>query len=326
MRVLVTGSNGFVGSHLVEKLIEKNYDVSCLVRKTSDLKWIQHLPVKFVYGDIVDPDSLNPCVQGMDYIYHVGGIVRARSESEFDRVNYFGTKNLLEANKLHNSQLKRFVFVSSQAAAGPSLDGTPLSENEAPRPISAYGRSKMKAELEVMRYKDVFPVTIIRPPSVYGPRDDSVYVIFKMIKNGIKPLVGWSEKRVSLVYIHDLVKGICLAAESPRGENQVFFITDPIAYDWQFVMNSISRVLHKRTMIVRFPELLIDGLAFLNEKLAHVFEYDAVLNMDKAREMKQRYWLISNSKAEKLLDFKKQVALENGLQETVDWYKKHGWL
>lgn len=326
MQVLVTGSNGFIGSHLVEKLVSKKYNVFCLIRKSSDLKWIEHLPVKFVYGDIIDYNSLIPVVKQMDYVYHLGGIVRARTEAEFERVNCDGTRNLLEACRLYNAQLKRFVFVSSQAAAGPSPNGIPLTEDKEPHPISAYGRSKLKAEAVVMNYADFFPVTIIRPPSVYGSRDDAIFVIFKMIKYRLKPLVGWKEKKISLVHIDDLVRGICLAAEHPQAENQKFFIVNPAEYDWLEMMNLISRIMKKKAMVVRIPELLLDVMAWFNEKLSRIFNYDAVLNMEKAWEMKQNYWLISNSKAKKLLGFEPKVELEDGIEKTVDWYKNQGWL
>lgn len=326
MRVLITGSNGFIGSHLVEKLLSKGYEVFCLVRKTSNLKWIQHLPVNFIYGDVVDYLSLIPAVENMDYIYHAGGIVRAKSENEFNRVNCEGTKNLLKACRQFNPNIKRFTFISSQAAAGPSFDGSPLKESETPHPISAYGRSKLKAENEVMQYADIFPVTIIRPPSVYGRRDTDVFVIFKTLKFGLKPVVGFGEQKISMIHIDDLVRGICLATEHDKAQNQNFFMADPVNYVWLDVLNLMSRVMGKKAMVIRVPPVFLNAMALLNEKSSRIFNYEAVLNVDKAREMRQRDWLISNEKAEELLSFKPEIELEDGLKETVAWYRNHGWL
>ena len=135
MKALVTGSNGFIGSFLVEELLERNYQVKCLVRKTSDLQWIKDLPVQFAYGDVTNFDSILPAVENIDYIFHLGGIVRARKENDFFLVNSLGTKNLLEACKQHNLNLKRFTYLSSQAAVGPSSDGIPITEEKQPNPI-----------------------------------------------------------------------------------------------------------------------------------------------------------------------------------------------
>jgi nucleoside-diphosphate-sugar epimerase len=139
-------------------------------------------------------------------------------------------------------------------------------------------------------------------------------------------LIGWRNKKISLVHVDDLTRGICLAAESDRAENQVFSIANPEAYDWLEIMNEISRALGTNAMTIRIPESLLSIMAGLNEKLARVLHSEAVFNMDKANEMKQDYWLISSVKAAKLLDFKTQIDLEQGLRDTAIWYKQQGWL
>ena len=143
MKALITGGNGFIGSYLVERLLNHGYQVKCLVRKTSNLRWIKDLPVEFVYGDITDIGSLLPIVVDVDYIYHLSGALRANKPGEFFRVNHEGTTNLLEASRQRNPALKRFIYVSTQAAAGPSGTGIPLTEADLPRPISTYGKTKM---------------------------------------------------------------------------------------------------------------------------------------------------------------------------------------
>ena len=179
MKALITGSNGFIGSHLAERLLNHDYQVKCLVRKTSNLRWIKDLPVEVVYGDIADLNSLLPSVAGVDYVFHLSGALRANNENEFYRINQGGTKNLLEACRQQNPNLKRFVCVSTQAAAGPSIDGIPLTESDDPHPISIYGKSKQLGEQVVLEFQKFFPVTIIRPPIVYGPRDDDFLEAFE---------------------------------------------------------------------------------------------------------------------------------------------------
>jgi len=326
MEVLVTGGNGFIGSHLVEKLLQKKYQVRCLIRKTSDLRWIKNLHVKFFYGDIRSSETLIPAVKNVERIYHLSGQLRARTEKEFYEVNFGGTKNLLEAARQNAPELKRFVYVSSQAAVGPSKNGKFLSEEETPCPISLYGKSKLQGEKIVAEYKDYFPYTIIRPPSVYGERDDDIMEIFKYIKFGVKPLIGKQEKRISIIHVSDLVDGIILAAEHKRGKNESFFITNDEASSIRELENKIAAAMDKKAVFIYIPEFLLDVAARSSEFWAKLFNKPALLNKDKALEMKQRYWLLSSEKASKLLDFKPMIDIESGLKKTYRWYVEHGWL
>jgi dihydroflavonol-4-reductase len=326
MKVLITGGSGFIGSHLLERLLNHKYHIKCLVRENSDLRWIKNLPVEFVYGDVCDFNSLLPIVQNVDYIYHLGGILRTNTESEYFHVNYEGTKNLLTACSQLNSNLKRFIYISSQAAAGPSVDGIPLTENDPPQPISCYGKSKQLAELAVLEFQKFFPVTIIRPPVVYGPRDDDTLEVFKYIKFRIKPLIGNQEKIINLIHVHDLVRGIQLAAEHSKAENQIFFIANSKGYSWTEVEDAIAQVMERKAMTIRFPEFVLDVAASLSEQVAIIFKNSAIINRDKAAEMKQSYWIVDTSKIEQQLGFISEIPLQQGLKETYNWYRMHGWL
>ncbi len=326
MEVLVTGSNGFIGSFLVEKLLEKNYRVRCLVRQTSQLTWLENLPVKFFYGDITDSQSLSAAVKNVDYVYHLSGKVRAKSEREFLVVNQQGTRNVLEACRQYAPALKRFVYVSSQAAAGPSKNGIPLKETDHPEPISLYGKSKLFGEQETWRYRDFFPVTIIRPPSVFGPRDDDILSIFKIIKMGIKPQIGNREKRISLIYVFDLITALLLAAENERAKNEIFFVANGKCCSWSEFENIIAGVMNKKCVAIQIPEILLKMVAAVSEAVARILGRPALLNRDKVLEMEQPYWLIDNSKAKKLLNFEPEISLEIGILQTYQWYKKMGWL
>lgn len=326
MNALVTGSSGFIGSHLVERLLGSGYHVKCLIRKSSDLKWIQNLPVEFVYGDISDFNSLLPIIYKIDYLYHLGGLLRARHESEYFRVNHGGTRNLLEACRSQNPELKRFIFISSQAAVGPNSDFRPLTEDDMPHPVSAYGKSKLLAEQSVMEYTKFFPVTIIRPPVVYGPRDDDILEIFRYIKFGVKLLFGNREKMISLIHVQDLVRGIHTAAEHSKAENEIFFMANKKYYSWIEIEDLIARIMEKRAVTIRFPEFILDVTANLSEQIANISKSAGLINRDKAIEMKQKFWLIDSTKAEQRLNFVTRISLEDGIKETYNWYRSQGWL
>lgn len=326
MNALVTGSNGFIGSHLVEQLIQHHYEVSCLIRRTSNLRWIRGLPVKFINGDITDFNSLVPAVKNMDYVFHLGGVVRAKNEQEFYQANYEGTENLLRACQQKNPDLKKFIFLSSQAAVGPGFDKIPLQESDPPRPISIYGKSKLKAEQAVLEYGPYFPVTIIRPPSVYGPRDDDILEIFKYVKRGIKSMPGMKDKFVSLIHVRDLVDGIILVAESEKSTGQIYFLANPKIHSILEFETEIAHAMNKKTITIRVPEFLIDFYAYVNELHSKMTDKIAIVNKDKALEMKQRYWLVDSTKARNELRFVTRISLEEGIRETLLWYRQNKWL
>ena len=326
MKALVTGSNGFIGSFLVEKLLEQNFEVKCLVRRTSNLQWIQDKPVQLIYGDVTNFESVIPAVTDVDFVFHCGGIVRAKNRDYYFKVNCSGTKNLLESCKRYNSDLKRFVYLSSQAAVGPSKGDFRITEKDNPNPISDYGKSKLCGEQVVKEYQEIFPVTILRPPSVYGPRDDDILAIFKYVRFGIKPNIGKDEKKISIIHVSDLVRGIVLAALHENAINETFFFTNQADCSLTELMNLIANVIKKKGRFVRVPEFLLDIVAFINENTARVFGKAALVNRDKALEMKQRYWLVDSSKAEKLLGFTNNIKIEDGLKKTFQWYQQQKWM
>ena len=214
MKALVTGATGFIGSHLVEALLDKNVEVRCLVRPNSNRRWLEDREVEYCVGDCRDYDSLPAAVSGVDCVFHLAGVVRARKYQDYFLSNSTGTRNLLQACLQKNPGLDRFVLVSSQAAAGPSPDGQPLKESDAARPISAYGWSKLMAEKEVLEKKNDLPVVVVRPSPVYGPRDRDFHSLFKMIKLGLRPVIGREERYIHLTYVQDVVEGAWLASRS----------------------------------------------------------------------------------------------------------------
>lgn len=326
MKALITGGTGFIGSFLVEKLLQKGYEIFCLIRKISNLKWLNKLPVQYVYGDVTLLESLTAAVQGVDYVFHLGGLTKALKPADYFYVNTQGTANLLTACSKENSNLKKFIFVSSLAASGPSLDGQPLTELSPAAPLTPYGKSKAEAEKLVLSYQEKFPVTILRPPPVYGPRDVDVFEIFKYVNQRIKLRLRGPERLTSMIYVHDLVNGIILVAEKKQANGQTYFLTDGGYYSWEQINNLIEKALNKRAFSITLPILMLDAAAELSEWIAKLSRKASVLNRPKALEMKQQFWICSNEKAKKELGFSPQFTLEKGIIETVRWYQNAGWL
>ena len=326
MKTLVTGASGFIGSHLVELLLARKYAVRVLLRRTSSTAWLKDLPVEYVYGDLFDEQALADAVKDVDYVYHSAGVTKAKTPEEYFRGNATGTRNLLEAVRRHNSGIKRFIQISSQTAAGPSVSMTPITEDAVPHPITTYGKSKLRAEEECHRVASAFPVTIVRPPAVYGPRDKDIFEFFKTVSKGLQPVVGFSEKFVSLIHVSDLVRGFVMAGESERAAGNTYFISSRTTYGWSEIGRITKTIMEKKVLRIRIPEAGVYCIAAVAEVMAKFSPKPALINFEKARDMVQDYWTCDPSKAKRDFGFEEQISLEEGIRNTVEWYRKAGWL
>lgn len=324
---LVTGANGFIGSHLVEELLARGSYVRCLVRKTSDLRWLEGLDVQIVRGDYGNVESLAAAVLGVDYIYHIAGAVKAKRPADFYRANTEATVALAQAAIKANLGLKRFIFSSSQAAVGPSprLD-KPRCELDECLPVSDYGKSKLLAEQELKKLYDQLPLTIIRPPSVYGPRDTEIFMYFQWINRGLALLPGLRTRYAHLVYVKDLVRGMVQAAESAETIGKTYFLAEDRAYSWQEISDLIAQSLGKKPLKVPVPLSLARFSAILSEAGAWVSQKPTQFTRQKVSEMSRRYWTVSALAAKKDFRFCCQYDLAQGIAETARWYKDNGWL
>lgn len=326
MRVLITGATGFIGSHLTEELHKKRYQIRCLVRKASNLEWIKHLPIEYVESDYFNPESLKQAVRDVDYIYHSAGVTKAKTKAEYFRGNQIATKYLLQAVRDFNPNIKRFIHVSSQAAVGPSLNGIPIDENTRFRPITTYGISKMEAEKECLKHMDQLPITIVRPPAVYGPRDRDIFEFFSTLSKGLQPMIGFKDTYVSLIHVKDLVAGIILAGENPRGVGQTYFISSERYYNWKDIGGLSAPILNKKVLRIRIPKPVMYLISAAAEFFSLFSSKPALLNLEKARDIVQEAWTCSIEKAKRELGFKESLNIEEGIRDTVRWYREHGWL
>lgn len=326
MKALVTGSTGFVGSHLVEKLIARDYRVSCLIRKSTKLDYIKGLPVEFVNADYGTPESLRPAVEGADYIFHIGGVTKAMNRRLYYLGNHETTKSLLAAVQKYNPGIRRFVLASSLTAVGPGTGTEPVDENTPYHPITTYGKSKMEAERECLANSSAIPVTIIRPPAVYGPRDKDIFEFFNSVSKHFVPLSGFRRKVLSFVHAYDLVDGIIAAAESPKAAGQIYFISNEEIYDWEMLGDAARKSLKTWAIKARVPHFLLYTIAGISEFVARAQGKAALMNIEKARDGVQSNWLCSPKKAFNELGYKSKLSLEEGVAITIEWYKKNGWM
>lgn len=327
MIALVTGGTGFIGSFLAAKLVEEGWQVHCLVRKTSSLQYLQNLPVNLIYGDLFSLESLSGVMDEITHVFHLAGVTKALTSECYFRTNGSGTCNLLQYCARHARRLQRFVYVSSQAAAGPSPNQSPVREDDAPRPVSIYGRSKLEGEKCCASFGEQLPVTIIRSPIVYGPRDPNLYrYLKKQPRYGIRLRLKQHLRLNSLIHIHDLVRGLLAAAVHPESPGNTYFLANPAPYSWTQFFDSIARVTDRKAISINIPLWIFPMIAPLCKLHAKLSGKPTLLNAGRLSEMRHRFWVCSAEKARKQLGFTTSLSLEEGLRQTLDWYLQNEWL
>ncbi len=326
MKVLVTGGTGFIGSHLVEGLVQRGVQVRCLVRKTSNLKWLRDLPIDFVEGDCNEKPSLVEAVKGIDQVFHLAGITKAIKEETYFEVNAIGTENLVDACLENNPNLEKFIYLSSQAAAGPCWNGGKKKESDLCEPVSPYGRSKRKGEEFALKHAHELPLLILRPCAVYGPRDKDVYPFFKILSHRINPIFSSPEQHISLCYVKDIIHAILLASNSKKSDGDIFFLADGQDYRMDEIGDIFARAMEIHPFRVPVPGWLIYGVASFSELFSKLSGKPSLMNRGKVEEMVQKNWLCDISKAQNLLGFEPRVPLLEGIKLTYEWYRKENWL
>lgn len=326
MKALVTGATGFIGSHLVEALIRQGAQVKCLVRNKRCLGWVKDFPVEFVVGNCQEKDSLKQGVQDVDQVFHLAGATTAVKEKTYFEVNGLGTENLVQACIGNNPRLKKFIYVSSQAAAGPCRSGEKKKESDPCEPVSPYGKSKLLGEELALSHSHELPLLILRPCAVYGPRDKGFYTLCKCLSRRIKPGLADHDQHISMCHVQDIVRAILLAAETRTESGEIFFLSDGHDYRMEEIGDIFAQAMEINPLKLSLPKQMLFGMAFVAECFSRLTCKPSIMSRGKVEEMIQKNWLCDISKARALLGFEPRIPLARGTELTVAWYKKENWL
>lgn len=327
VRCAVTGANGFVGSHLVDRLLELGHQVRVLARPTADLRWIRDNVVEVVQGSLADPEALRRTFEGCELVFHVAGATTARDPAEFYQVNRDGTARAVAACLEAAPRAQRFLLVSSIAAVGPGQGDDPMDEDAVPHPVNHYGRSKLAGEQVVRAAADRLPLSIVRPGAIYGPRDTDVLLLLKLAALGFRVHVGIARRLLNFGHVHDVVSGILLAATRPQGLGEIFNVGDVANYTLADVGRTMAQVMGQgRAWPLWLPLSLAYGVGAASGAVARLRQTRPTLNVDRIRLLTARNWTMDVSKARRLLDYVPRFDLRQGLASTVEWCKEQGWL
>lgn len=322
--VLITGANGFVGSRLCRKLLDDGYHVIAGIRENCNRELLAGLDLEFRFGDITCPETLPAMLKDVDYVIHNAGVVKAKNRDLFFKVNHFGAKNIAEAS-LQNKGLKKFILISSLAAVGPSEKGKPLTEENTPKPLTAYGRSKLAGEEAVLAFKDRIKLSIIRPPGVYGPGDKEMMAFFQIINFRIKPYLGNLRRRLQLVHVDDLCLGISKALRAETESGSIYFIAESKSHGYKELIKYIQQAVNKKGIPLYIPGSLLKVIARVSEAILKALGIPPMFTVEKAKEILGN-WEVSTDKAKNELGFESEISFPEGAAETAKWYFKEGWL
>jgi nucleoside-diphosphate-sugar epimerase len=324
-RVLLTGSTGFVGPHVARALADAGYDLRALARSGQRARPLIELGAEIITAGLEQRDALARACEDVDIVVHMAALTHARSESEYRRINVDGTRSLLDAALAATARPRRFVFLSSLAAVGPCIDGRPVHSDDPPRPLTAYGRSKLAGEDVCLDRADRIEVVILRAPAVYGPRDTDLLHFFRIAQRGLLPVPTGPARPLQMVHVADLARALVRAVAAPAAAG-LYHIADERVYAWEQVGRMVGDAVGRRVRVVRIPGPLIAGLAGLTEAAAAAVGRSVIFNRDKARELLAPGWLCETESARARLGFQARIPLAEGLRETADWYRREGWL
>jgi nucleoside-diphosphate-sugar epimerase len=327
-RVLVTGASGFIGQRMVAALTARGDDVVCLVRAGSDRSALAVHQPRFVVGDVGDASSLRAAVRDMDVVIHLASLLKAPWKRAFFTVNAEGTRNVAAACA-QSTTPPVLVHMSSLAAAGPA-PGHPRRESDVEAPASIYGRVKRDAERAALTYSDRVPVTLLRPPGVFGPRDPSFLRMFRPIARGVHVVPTRAVSAMSLVHVDDLCTAALAAAA--RGERAngtqghgIYHVASPERPSYAELGRLIAAALDVDVRVLRLPSAVSFVACAASEAVARLRDVPALLNLDKHRELRAGSWTCDVVKVQTQLDFH-PPPLPVRLRETADAYRAQGLL
>ena len=308
-RVAVTGTTGFIGWHVCERLRDSGWTVVAIVRPGSQ----KPTPAGTERVEArLDASSLGRAFEDADVVVHVAGITRARSADEYRIVNVEGTRAVAEA-----CSGRRLVHISSLTAGGPASAERPRCETDPPSPVTDYGRSKLEGETIVG--ESAYPRwTILRPAAVYGPRDRQFLPLFQLARRGVLlRLPNAASFALNLVHVREVARAVELALGSESSVRQTLSIADPKPVTMDDILAALAATFGRACRPLSVPMVLLRAGAALGI---------AGLTRERVAELTSPGFVCDVGRAQECLGFRAAITVAEGFRATAEWYRTNEWL
>jgi nucleoside-diphosphate-sugar epimerase len=325
MRLLVTGGSGFLGSHVAERARAAGHEVVCLVRKTSDRRFLETLGIELREGAVDGP--LDGLLGGLDAVVHCAGLIKARTLADFERVHKDGTVNLARSALAQSPGLKRFVHVSTAGVMGLGQAGRPHVETDDPNPVTPYSKSKLSGERALLELCGELPLTILRPPAIYGPRDDEILAFFQMVRRTRAAFrLGGSMKTMSLVYATDCADACLRAIDADVPSGSTYFLEDGRTYSFEDMAEAIAAAYGLRLLgAPNIPKPIVQLAALGSELFGRATGKVMIFTREKLPELLMEHFVVDSSAARSDLGWQPAVTFPDGARVTAEWYRRERW-
>jgi nucleoside-diphosphate-sugar epimerase len=319
MKIAITGANGFVGSTLLKHFNQAGFEPVALVRKNFHCPPV---PVRIV--DYTNPESVLNAIRDIDVLIHNAGKTKTVDSNAMLAANVGITRTVVQAVNRVQRPL-RFIYISSQAAAGPSSIAQPLSENAFPRPLSVYGKSKAIAE-RIVQKQCTKPWNIVRPCSVYGEGDRDFLSLFKLSKAGFTVQIGSQERHLNMIHVSQLADFLLHLIGNQQVAGEIFFATDNQVYTQAQIAGYISEAIGKTARRITIPEFVAKTVFKCGDIWAKIRNQPSAISVEKYLELSAEGWVADTGKARKLLGWNPPPKLPELIQGTYRWYQENAWL
>lgn len=325
-KIVLTGANGFLGSHLVDRLLKEEVDIHCIVRKSSNLKWLEGKNITLHTCGLEDIPAMSEVFENVDYIFHLAGTVAALKYEDYLYGNVDLTRNVFEATLPHAAKIKNIVVTSSLAVGGPSDVQNKLNEADGFNPVSLYGKAKVEQEKMCGDYSEKLPITIVRPSVISGEREVELFEFIQTVNQGFVPLVGFGEKYVGIIHVSDLVEAMYQLALCEKAVGQAYYLSSEEIISWKDLAEICAKKLRKKPFVLRLPHFVIYLAGVLASLAGRMRGKATTFDFEKAKEGVQKAWICDVSKAKEDFGFRQTVSIREGVEQAIDWYKENKWL
>ncbi|HHH53535.1 MAG TPA: NAD(P)-dependent oxidoreductase [Bacteroidetes bacterium] len=328
--ILITGASGFIGGYIIDEALKREYNIFVTARKTTNTKKLQNKGIKnIIEVDFSDQNNLENIFTGLpkfDFIIHNAGITKAFKNKEYFEINFHNTVRFIEALKKIDKVPRKFIFMGSLAAYGPGKKNSskPVKRSQEPKPVTKYGVSKLKAERYIVDESGINYI-IFSPTAVYGPGEKDLFTTIKLINKGIDFKIGFKTQYFTFLYVKDLAKLVIDSLDSPI-VNKEYFVSDGNLYTKKDLSRAIKKNLGVKAIPVTVPVWFATIVAAINEGISWISGKQSILNVEKIAELSAQNLNCDIEDLKKDLNFKPEYDLYKGMKESIDWYKKQGWL